>query len=70
MFGLTPLKKLFNKEFRCNGGRTTLDMNSYEAGSYESTITAGMRVIFSMKQGDKNYWIVDTGVYFIIYNYY
>jgi len=37
-------------------------MNSYEAGSYESTITAGLRVIFSMKKGDKNYWIVDTGI--------
>ena len=62
LFGSTFLKILFNRVSRSNGGRTTVDMNSYEAGSYESTITAGLRVIFSMKKGDKNYWIVDTGI--------
>ena len=62
LFGSTFLKILFNRVSRSNWWRTTVDMNSNEAGSYESIITTGLRVIFSMKKGDKNYWIVDTGI--------
>ena len=65
---LTPLRYFSDRQHRSNGGRNTLDLNSYEYidGKLDSVGGAGLRIVFSLDKNDKSYWITDTGVNNII----
>lgn len=53
-----------DRQHRSNGGKCTLDLNSFnfKDGKLESLGGAGFRVVFSLDNNDKSYWITDTGV--------
>lgn len=63
-FTYTPLKYLFDREFPDNGNRRTLDLSYYQGtdDSYDGDFSASSRIIISMDEQDKSYWILDTGV--------
>ncbi len=66
-FSETPLRFFFERDVEGNGNRRTINVggvNMEPKYAWKNIFSANIRMVMSMDENEKDYYVIDTGLYY------